>query len=474
MRKHTGWLILLLAFLQFSCSTYYKANHKFNLSYEAGNLEAADRILEKNEKMAKSKAKLLYFMNRGLVTSMLGRYEESNQYFEKAYTLGEDYRKNPLMVAASFLVNPKLIDYPGEDHELLLINYYKAMNYLYLNDPQAALVEVRRMEILLNRLSDKYKSDKKFQRDAFIHLLMGLIYDANGEYNNAFIAYRNAYDVYREDYRPFFNMNAPDQLREDLMRTAYLSGLRTELAFYEKEFGREYTHAPQKGGQLIMLWNNGLGPVKSEWSINFTVVNGQNGFVTFVNESQGLNYPFFLGESDDDDKKTSLEKLEFFRVAFPKYVERQEFYTRGELHAGQQTYKLEKAEDINAIAFKTLQQRMAKELSQGLLRAALKKAAEYSLREEDQTAGSILGIINAISEQADTRNWQTVPHSIYYTRVPLEAGEQNLSLELYSPDGQTDSHEFTFDIRSGKTTFYSFRSLEAKYNPFHNYSPLAN
>ncbi|MFA0963916.1 COG3014 family protein [Roseivirga sp. BDSF3-8] len=474
MKVRYSWLILLLAWFQVSCKTYYQANHKFNLSYEAGNMEAADRILEKNKKMAKSNAKLLYFMNRGLVSSMLGNYEESNTYFERAYVLAEDYRKNPFQVAASFLVNPKLVDYQGEDHEILFINYYKALNYLYLNDPEAALVEVRRMEILLNRLSDKYSSDKKFQRDAFIHLLMGLIYDANDEYNDAFIAYRNAYEVYSEDYLDMFGLGVPEQLKEDLLRTAYLSGLRSELAFYEEAFHTDYVHKPEQGGELIMLWNNGLGPVKSEWGLNFTVVHGQNGLVTFVNESQNMSFPFMLGSNNDEDKKTTLERLEFFRVVFPRYVERQEVFTRGEILANGRHYKLEKAEDINAIAFKTLQQRMAKELSQGLLRAALKKGAEYALREEDETMGSILGIINAVTEQADTRNWQTIPHSIYYTRVPMQPGQQDVSMVLRSEKGREDVRQFTFTIKEGKTTFFSFRSLEASYSPSSYYSTAPN
>ena len=53
---------------------------------------------------------------------------------------------------------------------------------------EEALVEVRRMEILLNQLDDKYKSEEKFNKDAFVHLLMGLVYDAQGDINNAFIA----------------------------------------------------------------------------------------------------------------------------------------------------------------------------------------------------------------------------------------------------------------------------------------------
>ena len=64
-----------------------------------------------------------------------------------------------------------------------MIHYYKALNFLKLNDREAALVECKRMNIKLNRLSDKYKSDNKYKKDAFIQILMGIIYDANDDYN---------------------------------------------------------------------------------------------------------------------------------------------------------------------------------------------------------------------------------------------------------------------------------------------------
>ncbi len=42
------------------------------------------------------------------------------------------------------------------------------------------------------------KASLRYQHDAFANNLIGLIYDASGDYNNAFIAYRNAYDIYEE------------------------------------------------------------------------------------------------------------------------------------------------------------------------------------------------------------------------------------------------------------------------------------
>ena len=46
----------------------------------------------------------------------------------------------------------------------------------------------------------------------FAHLLMGSIYETTGDLNNAFIAYRNAYEVYKRDYVPFFEQESDENV----------------------------------------------------------------------------------------------------------------------------------------------------------------------------------------------------------------------------------------------------------------------
>ena len=150
------WLILFLG-LTISCATYYQLNYEFNQHYANGDLEAAGKLLDKNKKQAKDKSRFLYFVNQGLVNTQLGNYEESNEWFEKAFLFGEDYQMNYANVAASFLVTPNTVTYRGEDHEHLLLLYYKAINYLKLSDYDAALVECRRLNNRLQVLSDKYR-----------------------------------------------------------------------------------------------------------------------------------------------------------------------------------------------------------------------------------------------------------------------------------------------------------------------------
>lgn len=448
--------LLLVVFS--GCASFYKLNYEFNKNFEQGNIEGASKILAQNKKAAKSKTRFLYYANQGIVEHLLGNYEESNNWLEQAYLFGEDYRTNYLNFAASYFLNPNLIVYPGEDHEHLMLLYYKALNFLKMNDYDAALVECRRLNQRLYELGDKYVSKDKYQKDAFIHNLMGIVYDASGDYNNAFIAYRNALDIYQNEYAEMFGLGVPDQLKRDLIRTGSLAGFVEEVDAYEEQFEMVYEPFTSEGGDLVFFWHNGLSPVKTEWSINFVVMEGQGGQVLFVNEELGLNFPFFYDSNDHDG--ASITDLKTFRVAFPKYKERTPYFTQADLQLGERYYKLELAEDINAVAFKTLNERMLEELGKGLLRVAIKKAVEKEVRKENETIGFLVGVLNFASEQADTRNWQTLPHSIYYTRVPLKEGENQLQLFTDGPRAQNEQ-SFTFTGVKGKTQFQTFQSLES-------------
>ncbi len=438
------------------CATFYELSYDFNKKFENGDILAAAEILDQNRKATKSKTRFLYYANQGIVAHLLGNYEESNQWLEEAYIFGEDYRKNYINFAASYFLNPNLIVYPGEDHEHLMLLYYKALNYLKIADYEAALVECRRLNQRLYELGDKYKSENKYQKDAFIHNLIGIIYDAAGDYNNAFIAYRNALNIYQSDYQRMFGLGVPDQLKRDLIRTGELAGFPEEVDEYEVEFGIEYESFTPEGGDLVFFWHNGLSPIKDEWSINFVVSSGA-GQVFFQNEDLGLNFPFYY---NTDDYDTDITDLKAFRVAFPKYVERPPYFQYADLQVNNRYYNLEKAEDINAIAFKVLNERMLAELGKGLLRVAIKKTVEKQVRKENEKLGFLIGAINFASEQADTRNWQTIPHSIHYTRVPLKSGQNEISL-ITNRQQNESIQKFYFNGSRGKTQFQTYQSLES-------------
>lgn len=441
-----------------ACATYYETSYNFNQKFEQGNITAALDELKADKQYTKGINRFLYYVNRGLILSMMGKYEESNRAFEKAYLFGEDYKVNYFTEAASYFSNPMITVYRGEDHEHLMPLYYKAINFLKMGKHEEALVECRRLNIRLQQLSDKYKSADKYKEDAFIHTLMGIIYQATDDWNNAFIAYRNALTIYERDYEHLFNIQAPEQLKKDLLRSAWNTGFTEEFNFYKEKFGWPEFTVETPEAELVFFWHNGLSPIKEEWSINFMVDHNNNNVVVFNSEGMPFSFPYDIPEG----KATELSDLEAFRVAFPKYTERPAYFTTATITQDSITYELQQTEDINKIAFKCLQERMVLEFSKALMRAALKKAAEQAARKEDESLGAIVGIVNAITEKADTRNWQTLPHSIYYTRVPLRVGGNTITFQTHAASsGENNTNEYRYTVHKGQTIFHTYTSLES-------------
>jgi uncharacterized protein len=444
-------LILPAIMLLAACATYYQKSQVLMEAVYAGNYKEADKIIDKGKLRKQKRNKLLYYLNKGTILFMDGQPEESNKYFQQADYFIEDFQKNYAAKAATLLVNPTLETYEGESYEKIMVHYYTVLNYLQMNKLDEALVECKRMQIKLTRITDYYKGKNKYKDDAFVHLLTGIVYDAQNDYNNAFIAYRNAYKTYNEVYATELNTPVPAQLKYDLVRTAVLTGFTQEAEDYKKEFGLEnYDPRKEPRSSLVTFWNNGYSPVKDQWSINFSVIPAGDGWVNFTNWDLGLNFPFYVG----GDTK-SLTSLNFIRVAFPKYISRLPV-TRSAVisidSVGVEA-KLQVAENLDKIAYVSLKDRMLKEMGEALLRLALKQVAAAQLRKENELAGAALSIAGAISEQADTRNWQTLPNTISYSRIMLNAG-------TFAGKFKTEKQDmpFTATVRKNATTFKLFQS----------------
>lgn len=451
---------IVSTFIFWGCATYYQKNLALQQNISQGHFDKANKLLNTNKKDAEGRNSVLYFMNKGTVNYMLNNYEISNQYFNYADLYIEDFKRKAGSEALALISNPMVRPYKPEDFESVMIHYYKALNYLFLNNYEDALVEVRRVNIILHQLNDKYKKTKnKYSDDAFAHNLMGIIYDASGDKNNAFIAYRNAYNIYKDNYLKLFNVKVPEQLKKDILRTSYQLGFMSEFHQYENEFQMSYQPDSIETGDLLFLWMNGFGPVKSEWSINFINTGYNDGWITLANEQEGFSFPIYIGNKSKE-QQTAFKNLSFLRVAFPKYKERKPLLSQAWLNTNGQDYKLELGENINAIAFQSLKDRMARELAYGIARLATKKAMEALANDQDKNLGSIVSIVNAITEKADTRNWQSLPYAIHYARISLPEGSHEVTLNAKGKTNTSD--HFTFDIEKGKTTFFSYHQLESQ------------
>jgi hypothetical protein len=254
-------------------------------------------------------------------------------------------------------------------------------------------------------------------------MLQGIIYENSGDVNNAFISYRNAADLFLRNDNTWYGVRLPEQLKKDVLRTAWQNGFTDELMRYENIFNMKFEPGERpEGGELVLFWENGMAPVKEEQNFFFTLTKNGAGNFVFVDATGSFNIPFdFRDNIKDEDIK--LEDFRSFRVAFPRYVEQPLYYGNAILEVNNETFHFEPAENINEVAFATLRERFLKEMATALSRLAVKKIAEAAARpkKDDKNKDSrealalAIQIFNFASEKADTRNWQSLPHTIYYT-----------------------------------------------------------
>ncbi|MET7000810.1 COG3014 family protein [Chitinophaga defluvii] len=436
------WALLITAVMSIfvSCQTYNSKISSYYTHLAQGSYEAADRDLDHNKYLQRKRNKLLFLLEKGRTAFLMGDYTASNQYLNAADSLLESGYHRVWDQAVGLLTNPAMQQYRGEDFEKLLIHYYKAINYLHLRLPEDAVVEARRITLSNNALNDQRNNNaNKYSNDAFSLILQGIIYESAHHINDAFISYRNAADLYLKNKdNSYYGVKLPEQLQQDLLRTAYLNGFQSELAYYEQQFNRTYVPAPAApGGELLLFWENGLAPVKAENNIFFTLTQNGPGSFGFTDEQHTVFIPFDFNLFPRDSAHR-LKGLQTFRVAFPKYVEQPLYFTQAQVMPDSaHAITLEMVEDVNKLAFKTLQERFLKEMGLALTRLAIKKLAEHEIKKKDETAGQVFDALSFLTEKADTRNWQSLPYAIYYARIPLNQGNNDISVQLRNIQGTT-------------------------------------
>ncbi|RBL91952.1 COG3014 family protein [Chitinophaga flava] len=447
----------------FSCHTYNKAISPYYEAVAHGRFDEAANKLDKTKFFKYGRNKLLFNMEKGKTAFLQGRYEESNLYFNAADSiLVSGGRNKALDQALGLITNPAMQVYKGEDFERLLIHYYKSINYLQLNKTEDATVEARRITLGTYALNDrKNNNENKYSKDAFSLIVQGIIYESGGDVNNAFISYRNAADIFlKKEDKSYYGVAMPAQLQQDLLRTAYQLGFNEEVQYYEKQFGLTYKPAPDTdGGEVLVFWENGLAPVKEETNFFFTLTERGPGNFVFTDPNNTIFIPFDFALFSRDSCHRLRRNFEAFRVAFPSYVEQPLYYTAGSIQRDSTfSASLEKVEDVNQLAFRTLQERFLKEMGLALTRLAIKKLAEYQIKKEDQVLGEAFNLLSILTEKADTRNWQSLPHSIYYSRIPLKKGDNRITLTL---KGKGNPQTVVFNVvGNGRLQTLHYASLQ--------------
>ncbi|MEH6393877.1 COG3014 family protein [Pseudoalteromonas sp.] len=313
----------------------------------------------------------------------------------------------------ALLTNDSVIAYTPAPYEMSMLHSYKALGYLFKNDVEGALVEVRRANkvqtdaLTANQddidasvkeaqkhypsMDDVIKNVKNGYQNAFTFYLSGLLYQSNKQYDDAYIDFKKALEINPEN----------TYLQQDVMHLAKRQGFDQDFAEYKQRFGEPTKHTANSG-EVVVLIEQGLVPEKDE----------------FV-----LRLPIYTSGGD----------ARFYSLAMPVYKDNAFIPAINEISIAAHALPLSPLVRLEALAAKTLEEQTPARVSRQILRLVAKEKVRAELARSGGDVGNILAnIYNLASEQADTRSWLTLPNQISVARTQLSSGEHVLKLGKHS------------------------------------------
>lgn len=428
MTQAREWLstgLCLCALLLFSgCASYSQRFDAIETQMAAGDFTAALMALDKDR--GGTGDAVLYLLNRAMLLRLQGDFAQSNREIEKAKVLIDELDAASVSeTAASLTINDNLQSYVGDEYERALLYFYAALNYLQMGNPSAARVEALQLDVSLKVLADRRGDD--FIEDASVRYLNGLIFEQLGEWSDAMIAYRRAYQNYQQS-RNELAVPPPHSLGLALVRLSEYLGLNDELREYRKAFAIDQwtpLNELREQGELVVVVGTGLSPIKRQQSA--TIFAPELGVMV--------------------------------RIATPRFEPRPQWVANIQLTVGDKSVPVELLEDVDARALKALDDQMLAITARALARAVLKYRAAKEARGHNEGLGLLVNLAGMLSEQADTRSWSTLPQRIYLARASLAPGQYDVSLQIMAEGGRVLAVK-TFPavvIAAGQKAYRSWR-----------------
>lgn len=331
---------------------------------------------------------------------------------------------------SSLAVNDNLNIYQPADYELGFLHLYLGVNYLKENNLEGALVEMRRAnQVQEQARREREKELESAQKDmqdkgltpnlgsvlsnypdagktlqavqnGYLFYLSALLYEADNDLNSAYVDYRRALAVMPD--------NA--QVIDGTKRVAKRLGMRSDLSKLEKRYGKAEL-LDNKSARVIVIEEQGVVEAMNQWRQSLPLFDSRGNGVWY-----SVALPYYPQASKQRYDSVSLNK---------------------------DALNSDLLSDVNVMAQRDLSERMPAIVMRQALRVwAKEQIRREAAKQEDDVGNLLLNVWNTLTEQPDTRSWQTLPGQIRTSGSVVKPGKQEILV-----DGK--SHQFEVD--AGRT-----------------------
>jgi len=455
-RKYCQLLLLALSggLLTTGCQTYQQQN-KVIVHWRQGDLTnaiVAARV--EADKNTTGKDAVIWHLEQGAVLRAAGMYTNSNDAFNLAEEKMDDYaRKAKVRVgqeAGALLSNQAQLAYEGRAYDGIMLNTYKALNYLALGEIDKARPELirayqrqqdaveenkKRIERIQNEAANNTNSVaiKKAQDDPkFQSQMQGTNY-ANLNSLKAYTDYVNPFVVYLDGL--YFLANAADA--SDLER-AHKSFERVSAFSPDNEYVKQDLAAADdviQGKPLApvtyVIFETGEGPERSQVRVDIPII---------------------------------VTKVSYVGAAFPTLKLHDGYASSLNVTAeGTNTTTTELVASMDSVVGLDFKNEMPVVITKTIAATVTKAIAAYAVNDAAGQQSALGGLIAQIGTAvyqaavniADERTWTTLPKEFQVDRIPTP---EDRKIELTTPNGMKTS----VAIDSGMVNVVYVKSINAR------------
>lgn len=432
-----NFILIIILFLLLGCTSIrtrdaYKESLLTNV--ENRNFPGAIQLIENTkEKSFSDKDRVLYHLYRGVLLHYSKEFNDSNFHLTLAEEAIEElYTKSISRATASMLLNDNTFAYAGEDYEDIYINIFKALNYINMKQKDSAFVEIRKVNIKLNVLEDKYKKyAKEMNKSDETKIPLEV---KSSQFNNSALARYLSMLLYRAD-------NQYDDARIDKRYLEEAFTLQSHIYNFAKPDLSSFISPKSNNPKLNFVSFTGLAPEK--YPINYRVVTLENLITVFVDDGKEANGQQFVFPG--------ITGGYFFKFSVPQMREKQSNITKITVEInGKYIGDLAKIEDINRIAKETFAVKAKMAYIRAITRTVLKGIASIATQKkiEEQTGefGGMLAklgtsAITEATEAADLRSCIIFPGFVYVGDFEFTSGVYDIKVNYYNQYGMIEYSE---------------------------------
>ncbi|BCD61272.1 hypothetical protein NitYY0826_C0106 [Nitratiruptor sp. YY08-26] len=375
---------------------------------------------------------LLWDYEAGTVGYYVKEYKDSVFYFDKAEDLIKKYDEEilaskVLSSVGAALTNDTFMDYRPKIYEKIMVNTYKAINFINMRDFQNARIEFNRALVREDRAKEFFakeigKEKEKLQQEQKkklqnVKIKKETTSPIEKKYSNLF-----AFKPYRDFTNPFtsylagiYFLSIGDYDKAtDLLKECYgmIKGLDAGADYVKADFEL----ADKMKGSLTqrakhytwVIFLNGLAPKKEEWKIDV---------------------PVFLVS----------KKVLYTGIALPTLKMRPKAYRYLEVTTPHGTKKTKEIATMDRVIKLEFKKRFPVIMTRALTRTIVQTVIQKQLHDKYGFFGGLVGAAyQGIMNKADTRMWERLPKEFQVARLYTPE-----KLDIFTPDKKHIASIFT-------------------------------